>query len=124
MARKNKNRNGSDFWLYARSFLHVYLPKVRNLSQNTIDSYKQSMTYFIDYLKNQLGIERQDVTFDCLSRKNIKNYLVRMNEVQNLAIKTCNLRLTALKSFIVYIIPLNKFVFLQTFMLKASYINA
>lgn len=102
MARKNKNRNGPDFWLYARSFLHVYLPKVRNLSQNTIGSYKQSITYYIDYLKNQMGIERQDVTFDCLNRKNVKNYLVWMKEVQNLAVKTCNLRLTALKSFMEY----------------------
>ncbi len=60
------------------------------------------MTYYIDYLKNQMGIERQNITFDCLSRKNIKNYLVWMNEVQNLAVKTCNLRLTALKSFMEY----------------------
>lgn len=102
MMRKNKNRNGPDFWLYARSFLNAYLPKVRNLSQNTIDSYKQSMTYYIDYLKAQMGIERQDVTFDCLNRKNVKNYLVWMNEVENLAVKTCNLRLTALKSFMEY----------------------
>ena len=102
MTRKNKNRNDPDFWLYARSFLHAYLPKVRNSSQNTINSYKQSMTYYIDYLKNQMGIERQVITFECLNRKNIKNYLVWMREVQNLAIKTCNLRLTALKSFMEY----------------------
>lgn len=102
MAKKNKNRNDADFWLYARNFLHVYLPKIRNLSHNTIDSYKQSMTYYIDYLKNKMGIERQDVTFDCLNRKNVKNYLVWMHEVQNLADKTCNLRLTALKSFMEY----------------------
>ena len=88
MERKNKNRNGSDFWLYARSFLHVYLPKVRNLSQNTIDSYKQSMTCYIDYLRNQMGIEREYVTFDFLSRKNMKNYLIWMNEGQKFAVKT------------------------------------
>ena len=102
MTRKNKKRDGSDFWLYARSFLHIYLPKVRNLSQNTIESYKQSMTYYLNYLKNQMGMERPDVTFDCLSRKNVKNYFVWMNEVQHLAAKTCNLRLTALKSFMEY----------------------
>jgi site-specific recombinase XerD len=100
MMRKNKSQNGPDFWLYARSFLHSYLPKVRNLSKNTIESYKQSMTYYIDYLKEQKEIERQDVTFDCMSRKNVKDYLVWMIEVQNLAVKTCNLRLTAIKSFL------------------------
>ena len=102
MTRKNKDRKDRDFWLYARSFLHTYLPKVRNLRHNTTESYKQSMTYYINYLKNEMGIERQDVTFDCLCRKNVKKYLVWMIEVQNLAVKTCNLRLTALKSFMEY----------------------
>ena len=100
--KNKKKQNVPEFWLYARSFLHVYLSKVRNLSQNTIDSYKQSMTYFIDYLKNQMGIGREDVTFECLSRKNVKNYLIWMNEAQNLAVSTCNLRLSALKSFMEY----------------------
>lgn len=102
MAKKNKIQNRPDFWLYARNFLHVYLPKVRSLSPNTIELYKQSMTYFIKYLNDQLGIERQNVTFDRLSRKNVKNYFVWMNEEQHLAAKTCNLRLTALKSFMEY----------------------
>lgn len=99
---KSKKQIGPDFWQYARSFLHTYLPKVRNLSQNTIDSYKQSISYYIDYLEIQIGIERQDITFDHLNRKHVKNYLVWMNEVKNLAAKTCNLRLTALKSFMEY----------------------
>lgn len=99
---KNKKQIGPDFWQYARSFLHIYLPKVRNLSQNTIDSYKRSLSYYIDYLEVQKGIERQDITFDCLNRKHVKDYLVWMYEVQNLVAKTCNLRLTALKSFMEY----------------------
>ncbi|QOY36783.1 tyrosine-type recombinase/integrase [Anaerobacillus isosaccharinicus] len=99
---KSRKQIEPEFWHYARSFLHVYLPKVRNLSQNTINSYKKSMSYFIDYLEIQKGIERQDITFDFLNRKHIKDYFVWMNEVQNLAAKTCNLRLTALKSFMEY----------------------
>ncbi|MFT9497463.1 tyrosine-type recombinase/integrase [Anaerosolibacter sp.] len=99
---KSKKQIGPDFWQYARNFLHFHLPKVRNLSQNTIGSYKQSISYYIDYLEAQIGIERQDITFDHLTRKYVKNYLVWMNEVKNLADKTCNLRLTALKSFMEY----------------------
>jgi integrase/recombinase XerD len=102
MTRKNKKQAGPDFWQYARSFLHTYLPKVRNLSQHTIASYKQSMTCYINYLETQLEMERQNITFDYLSRKHVKAYLVWMNEVQHLAAKTCNLRLTALKSFMEY----------------------
>lgn len=102
MTRMNKTQTVSDFWQFARSFLHTYLPKIRNLSQNTIESYKQSMTYYIHYLETQMNIMRQDITFDCLSRKHIKDYLVWMHETQNLTVKTCNLRLTALRSFMEY----------------------
>lgn len=100
--KKNRTQVNPDFWQYARSFLQTYLPKVRNVSQHTIMSYKQSITCYIDYLETQWGVERQHVTFDCFSRKHIKAYLVWMNETQHLAAKTCNLRLTALKSFMEY----------------------
>jgi integrase/recombinase XerD len=99
---KSKKQIEPNFWQYARNFLHIYLPKVRSLSQNTIDSYKQSISFYIDYLETQIGVERQDISFDHLNRKHVKNYLVWMNEKQNLAAKTCNLRLTALKSFMEY----------------------
>jgi integrase/recombinase XerD len=102
MMKKNKNQAGPDFWQYARSFLQTYLPKVRNVSQHTIASYKQSITCYIDYLETQWGVERPHVTFDYLSRKHVKAYFVWMNETQHLAVKTCNLRLTALKSFMEY----------------------
>ncbi len=102
MTKRSEDRNNHDFWLHARTFLHEYLPKVRNLSPNTIASYKQSMTCYIDYLTSELGIERRDITFESLSRKNIKAYLVWMSEKKMFAIKTCNLRMTALKSFLQY----------------------
>src|SRR5690606_24316574 len=102
MTKKSKEQAGSHFWQYARSFLHNYLPKVRNLSQHTIASYKQSLTFYIHYLEAEVGIERQDMTFDYLNRKHIKSFLVWMQEEQHLATKTCNLRLTALKSFMEY----------------------
>jgi integrase/recombinase XerD len=102
MTKKSKKQTGPHFWQHARSFLHSYLPKVRNLSQHTIASYKQSLTLYIHYLETEVGIERQDMTFDCLNRKHVKDFLVWMHEARQLATKTCNLRLTALKSFMEY----------------------
>ena len=94
MTKTNKTRKGPDFWFYARSFLHTYLPKVRNLSLNTIESYKQSIVLYVDYLKEHLRIERHEVTFDFFSRKNIKDYLIWMVEVQNWAIKrVCDIKI-------------------------------
>ena len=72
MKKKIEDRNGRDFWLQARAFLHEYLPKVRNVSPNTVASYKQSITCYVDYLADELGIDRRDVSFESLCRKNIK----------------------------------------------------
>lgn len=102
MTTKSKKQTGLQFWQYARDFLHHYLPKIRNLSPHTIASYKQSLTCYIQYLETEIGMKRPDMTFDCLNRKHVKNYLVWMHEGQRLAPKTCNLRLTALKSFMEY----------------------
>jgi integrase/recombinase XerD len=102
MTKKSKKQTESGFWQYARSFLHTYLPKVRNLSQHTIASYKQSLTFYINYLENKMGIERQEITFGHMSRKHVKSFFVWMHEEKHLAAKTCNLRLTALKSFMEY----------------------
>lgn len=102
MMKRNKAQSEPDFWQYARKFLQAYLPKIRNLSPHTIASYKQSMTCYIHYLETQRGVERQNVSFNDFSRKEVKSYLVWMNEVQHWAAKTCNLRLTALKSFMEY----------------------
>lgn len=99
---KNKPQTAPDFWQYARRFLHEYLPKVRNLSPCTIASYKQSLTCYIHYLGTQAGVERERVSFEDLNRKQVKAYLVWMHTVQHWAAKTCNLRLTALKSFLEY----------------------
>lgn len=52
-------RNNGNFWPLAHKFLGSYLPNVRNLSQNTIDAYKQSLKDFIDYLEKQKGIKRK-----------------------------------------------------------------
>lgn len=100
--KTNKASIDPDFWQYARSFLHVYLPKVKNVSPHTIASYKQSMMGYVDYLATQQGVERQQVSFDDFSRKPVKAYLVWMHDEQHWAAKTCNLRLTALKSFMEY----------------------
>jgi site-specific recombinase XerD len=100
--KKIKNTKDPNFWAYARSFLHIYLPKIRNLSPNTIESYKQAITLYINYLKSQLQIERHEITFDCFNRQMLKDYVIWMFEIQNWAAKTCNLRITAIKSFLEY----------------------
>ena len=99
---KNIRIKEPDFWKFAKKFLHIYLPKIRNLSPNTIKSYKQGLTIYINYLKSELEIERFEITFDHFTREMIKNYIIWMTETKKWAVKTCNLRITAIKSFLEY----------------------
>lgn len=89
-------------WDMARDFLNQYLPKVRNVSINTTDSYRQSLNCYINYLEEIKEIDRQKMTFEDFRRENIKGYLAWMKDVKKLSVKTCNLRVTAIRSFLEY----------------------
>ncbi|AGL02520.1 tyrosine-type recombinase/integrase [Desulfoscipio gibsoniae] len=95
-------RNNGNFWPLAHKFLGSYLPNVRNLSQNTIDAYKQSLKDFIDYLEKQKGIKRKNIPIEAFNRNTVQEYMAYLNTQRKLAPKTCGLRLTAIKSFLKY----------------------
>jgi len=99
---KNKHQNEPDFWIFARSFLHEYMPKIRNLSEKSVDTYKQSLTCYLDFLQTTLAIERPNVVFSNFSRENLKQFISWMREKKSYSIKTCNLRITTIKSFLKY----------------------
>ncbi len=99
---KYKHKSEPNFWKYARNFLHEYMPKVRNLSPHSVETYKLCLTCFLDFLQESLKVERKYVNFSCFSRANLKSFIIWMKEEKQLSIKTCNLRITAIKSFIKY----------------------
>ena len=85
---------------YIQSYFLVYLPTTRNLSHNTIMTYKNSVLDFINYIKkikniNELKIN--DITIDI-----IENFIKYLQEKGN-APQTINLKLSTLKSFFLYI---------------------
>ena len=100
MARAKNNNN--NFWPLAHKFLGSYLPNVRNLSQNTIDAYKQSLKDFVDYLEKQKGIKRKNIDIEAFHRNTVQEYMAYLNTQRKLTSKTCTLRLTAIKSFLKY----------------------
>lgn len=51
----------TDFAKYLSRFLSEYLPHERNVSPNTISSYRDAFVQFIDYMKDEKGL----VSIDC-----------------------------------------------------------
>ena len=100
--RNKKNRaKTSDsvfFWETARRFLDHELPKIRKKSRNTIATYRASLNICIGFLEDVKGVPRECVCFDDLDKENLKDYLVWMGDVREWSPKTCNLRMTAVRS--------------------------
>ena len=70
---KYKRKKDKDFWQLARSYLHDYMPVTRNLSDKSVEAYKQSLKTYLQFLEIEKSLVEEQVTFDAFSRENIKD---------------------------------------------------
>jgi site-specific recombinase XerD len=91
-----------DFYVFARDYLHSYLPTVARRSPKTIEAYRISLECFLHYLADQQHVERAHVSFDHLDRHHLKGWLAWMSEQRHYAPKTVALRLSTIKAFLTY----------------------
>ena len=54
---KYSSKKDTSFWKLVRSFLHEYMPVIRNLSKNTVSTYKDSLQMFLDFLKEEKNMK-------------------------------------------------------------------
>jgi site-specific recombinase XerD len=101
MNKKEQRGEVAEFWSLARSFLKVYLPDAREVSKNTVIAYRQSLESLIRYLE-VLGLSRDAITIGTLTPARIEGFMVWMSKERGLKPQTCNLRLSAIKSFLRY----------------------
>jgi len=95
------NTSEKEFWKYIRNYLTVYLPKIRCLSPKTIDSYRQSITLYCSFLKEQDNLDFSKVSFEHITRDSVLKFIHWLH-TRNCGNATCNLRLSALKSTLKY----------------------
>lgn len=98
---KYKRKKEKDFWQLARRYLHDYMPVTRNLSDKSVEAYKQSPKTYLQYLEIEKSLVNEQVTFDAFSRENIKGFVSWLNG-KGYVPKTINLKLTAIRSFLKY----------------------
>lgn len=98
---KYNRKKDKDFWLMARSYLHDYMPAVRNMSDKSVETYKQSLQSFLTFLESEKNLKEGNVTFDAFSRSNVKDFVGWLS-ANKYAPKTINLKLTAIRSFLKY----------------------
>ena len=83
-------------------FFHKYLPKQKNCSSHTVDTYKASFKTFGEYVTEVLVISLNEFYFENVTYDLMLNFRNYMFDVKKHAESTCNVRLAVQKTYIDY----------------------
>ena len=67
----------AQFWDTAHRYLGPQLKVIRQVSSHTIDSYRDCLNSFIDYLERVENISRKKISFHNFGKETIKRYQMR-----------------------------------------------
>lgn len=95
-------KDAAQFWTLASRYLNHHLKSIRQLSSHTIESYRSSLNQYIFYLEKKESINRKNITFNNFDKKTLIKYQEWMVKEKKLSPKTCNLRMTSIRSFLEY----------------------
>ena len=93
----------TDFAKHLTEFLSVYLPMQKNVSHNTIRSYRDTFKILIKYYQEIKNIPAERLTIDLLSSERLIDFLGWLETDRKCSISTRNQRLAAIHSFFRYI---------------------
>ena len=89
----------TDFSLYLTQFLSDYLPGQKNVSPNTIRSYRDTFKLLLQYFQEREGIPPEKITMSCIIQERVISFLDWLETERGCGVTTRTLRLTALHSF-------------------------
>jgi integrase/recombinase XerD len=93
----------TDFAKTLTRFLSDYLPNQRNVSTNTIKSYRDTFKQMLIFYKLEKQIKPEHLTFKFIKAESIKAFLLWLEKTRNVSINTRNQRLAAVHSFFRYV---------------------
>ena len=93
----------NDFAQYVSSFLTGYLAGTRNLSANTIVSYRDAFVILITFMNEKYSIRPEKLGIQDFSPERIKEFMDYLETEHGNSIATQNQRLVAIHSFFRYI---------------------
>jgi len=93
----------TDFAKHLSRFLSEYLPHERNVSPNTISSYRDAFVQYIDFMKNVKNLPLDKLMLGQLTQENVTSFLKWLMEVRKCSPATRNYRLAAIHSFVSYL---------------------
>lgn len=92
----------TDFSIYLTQFLSDYLLRQKNVSTNTILSYRDTFKLLLRYFQERERIPPEKLTMSCVTQVRITSFLNWLETERGCSVTTRNLRLTAVHSFFRY----------------------
>ncbi|MBV7274415.1 tyrosine-type recombinase/integrase [Clostridium sp. PL3] len=93
----------TDFAKALTRYLSEFLPGQRNVSTNTIKSYRDTFKQLLLYMDNKCKIKPEYLTFNRINSETIRNFLFWLENTRSVNINTRNQRLAAIHSFYRYV---------------------
>lgn len=93
----------TDFAKYLTEFLSIYLPEQKNVSKNTIYSYRDTFKLLISYCQEIKKIRVERITLNFISRELLTDFLQWLETDRKCSTSTRNQRLAAIHSFFRYV---------------------
>lgn len=93
-----------DFALLLSKYLTQYLPAQRNLSSNTICSYRDTFKLLLIFCRDIQGFNIAKLPMTQLDRKCIEDFILWLRNIRKSSPSTCNQRLCAIHAFFDYVI--------------------
>jgi len=94
--------NPTNFAKILMQYLSRYLPGERNLSPNTIRSYRDVIKQLLNFFVDSYGLKPEKITFQDISVNRIKEFLLWLEKEKGVSVNTRNQRLAAIHSFFRY----------------------
>jgi len=95
--------NTTDFAHHLTNYLSSYLPGQRNVSTNTIKSYRDTFSLFLRYCRDEKHLPSEKFTLNHLKRSLVEDFLIWLEQCRNCGIATRNQRLAAIHAFCKYL---------------------
>lgn len=97
---KKTDKEWGGYWL--KRYLQEYMPTIRNLSRNTITSYRDAIRQLLEYIVS-IGISLEDINMEDISGTLVTDFLLHLETSKSCSVRTRNQRLSAIHSFAQYV---------------------
>lgn len=99
--RRDDRKAGPLFFSRTYDFLERYLPLQVGRSRHTVESYRDALTVFRRFARDEAGLSMADMTFGECTRALVLSFLEHLRSA-GCSAGTCNQRLAAIKSYLWY----------------------